>query len=255
MAVKINTNLTDAQIEEMESIPAKYWFTRFQFNNAESPEHPNPKFPANNEMKQRMVADWIEKYVPGKRVLDLFSANGGFSALAALAGAREVVGLDYEAESVRIAEFVARVLEPLVDCDLRFVHGDVYDMRKYFDEPFDVVLCFGGLYHIADPAFVLRETGALTKERLLLQTTKVLSTKRNVARFVVRRAHRGQDGKPWIHQGYGTWHYSPACLHQLLLHGDFKVVDERIPGPDEFKRFPWFVANCERLYRATDKGR
>lgn len=247
MAVTINTNLTDAQIEEMNSIPAKYWFTRFQFKNAESPAHPNPNLAANNDMKQRMLGDWVEQYVAGKRVLDMFCANGGFSALAALAGAREVVGLDYEAGRVRCAEFVARVLEPLVECDLRFIHGDVYDMRKHFDEPFDVVLCFGGLYHIADPAFVLREAGALTKERFLVQTSKVLSTKRNVARFLVRRAHKGQDGTPWIHAGYGTWRLSPACLHQLLLHGGFKVIDERAPGPDDFERFSWFIANCERL--------
>ena len=247
MAVTINTNLTDAQIEEMKSIPAKYWFTRFHFNNADSPPHPNPKLAVNDDMKQRMVADWIEQYVAGKRVLDLFSANGGFSALAALAGAREVVGLEYEAERVRSAEFVARVLEPLVECDIRFVRGDVYDMRKHFDEPFDVVLCLGGLYHVADPAFVLRETGALTKERLLLQTSEVLSTKDNVARFVVRRKDRRQGGMSSIRGGYGTWHYSPACLHELLLHGGFKVIDQRIPGPDDFQRFPWFVANCEPL--------
>ena len=53
-----------------------------------------------------MVSDWITNSVKGKRVLDLFSANGGFSLIAALAGAKEVVGVEYSQERIQCAEFV-----------------------------------------------------------------------------------------------------------------------------------------------------
>jgi tRNA/tmRNA/rRNA uracil-C5-methylase (TrmA/RlmC/RlmD family) len=65
---------------------------------------------ANNEMKRRLVSPWIRSQVKGKRVLDLFCANGAFSVEAALAGAREVVGVDFSPERVDCARFLAGTL-------------------------------------------------------------------------------------------------------------------------------------------------
>ena len=77
----------------MESIPATSWFTPVIWRNAASPTHPKRRLAENNEMKQAMTADWISKAVKGKCVLDLFSANGAFSFLAAFVGAKSVVGV------------------------------------------------------------------------------------------------------------------------------------------------------------------
>ena len=247
MAVRIPIDLTENEMAAMAAIPSTSWFTQFIFQNTRSPNHPNQSLATNNETKLAMVNDWITKYVKGKRVLDLFSANGGFSFVAALAGAKEVVGVEYSQERIECADFVASTIRARSNMRVEFRQGDVYDIANMFNEPFDVVLCFGGLYHIADPASVLRQIGSLTKERLFLQTSQVLPIPGNWARFIVRRQDLAAAGMTSIRGGYGTWHCSPACLRELLLHGGFRVIEERQPPLLKRRRFPWYLANCESL--------
>lgn len=52
--------------------------------------------------------------------------------------------------------------------------GDVYGLSGLLSEPFDVAMALGGLYHVADPPYVLTQIGELTKERLIVQTANVL---------------------------------------------------------------------------------
>jgi tRNA (mo5U34)-methyltransferase len=245
MALRLDIELTEDQKATMAKVPATAWFTQIIFRNAESPLHPVAALAENNELKLAMVGDWIAAGVSGKRVLDLFSGNGVFSVVAALAGAREVVGVEFVEERVRCAEFVASTLQS--DCRFVFKHGDVYRIGEYFDEPFDVVLCLGGLYHIADPAFILRQIGSLTRERLILQTSQVLPLPGNWAKFRLRRRDRIEEGLTSIRGGSGTWRYSPGCLRALLQHGGFRIVEARQPPWRARRRFPWYLANCEPL--------
>jgi len=245
MALHFDTSLSDQQKAAMESIPATSWFTPVVWRNAASPLHPNRKLEENNQMKQAMTEDWISNAVKGKSVLDLFSANGAFSFFAAAAGAKSVVGLEYSEDRVSCAKFIATTIQ--TDCPIEFKCGDVYKICEYFHEPFDVVLCFGGLYHIADPAFILRQIGHLTKEHLVLQTSQVLPHGTNRARFAVRRIDQTKQGMTSIRGGYGTWHYSVPCLRELLLHGGFEVIEERRPPWHKRHRFPWYLAYCRRL--------
>jgi tRNA (mo5U34)-methyltransferase len=232
--------LTPEQQREMAAIPATAWFTQVVFRNAQSPVHPQANLLANNDLKQEMTADWIRDSVAGKRVLDLFSANGAFALLAAQAGAREVVGVEFAEDRVACARFLASTLK--TDCKIEFRLGDVYRLTDMFSEPFDVVLCLGGLYHVADPAHVLRQVGQLTRERLIVQTSQVLSLPGNWAKFVIRREAR--VGMTSIRRGYGTWRYTPGCLRQLLHHGGFDIVEERRPPRAKRRRFPWYLALC-----------
>ena len=140
MVVRIDIDLSTREIEEMAAIPPTSWFTSFEFKNSKSPVHPNHSLAVNNEMKQEMVSDWIANSVKGKRVLDLFSANGGFSIIAALAGAKEVIGVEFSQERIQCAEFVVDKVRSKLDTKIEFIEGDVYDIDKYFDEPFDVVM-------------------------------------------------------------------------------------------------------------------
>jgi tRNA (mo5U34)-methyltransferase len=247
MVVRVDIDLTESEMAAMAAIPDTSWFTQFIFRNAESPVHPHQRFAIINEMKQTMVTDWITGCVKGKRVLDLFSANGGFTIIAALAGAKEVVGVEFSQERIKCAEFVASTIRSQSDCRIEFKQGDVYDIGKYFDEPFDVVLCLGGLYHVADPAYVLRQIGCLVKERLILQTAQVLSGRGNRAKFLVRRKDQTTAGMTSIRAGYGTWYCSPGCLRELLLHGGFRIIEERQTPLFKRLRFPWYLANCVPL--------
>lgn len=248
MALKLDIELTSSQKEAMAAIPDTAWFTQVIYRNAESPLHPDcfgVHLAEKNVAKQALVNDWIARSVKGKRVLDLFSANGAFSAIAAMAGAREVVGVEFSQERIRCAEFVASTLR--TDCSISFRKGDVYKIAEYYKEPFDVILCLGGLYHVADPALLLREMGGLTRECLILQTDHVLPYRGNRAKFVVRRKNWTGQGMTSIRSGYGTWHYSRKCLHELLLHGGFRVLEERQPRGWGRRRLPWYAARCEPL--------
>lgn len=244
MSLKLNIKLTEEQKAAMAAIPATSWFTQFRYENAESPRQPVQRLDENNDYKQELVADWIERTVKGKRVLDLFSANGGFSIMAAQAGATEVVGVEFADDRVACAIFVASTIK--AKGKLEFRHGNVYKLREYFPEPFDVVLCLGGLYHIADPPYVLREIRALTAEWLILQTSNVWPVPGNWAKFRVRQA-RAQHGLTSIRGGDGTWHYTVGCLRQMLLHGHFRIVAEKRPPLAKQRRYPWYLALCEPI--------
>jgi len=194
-----------------------------------------------------MLLPWIRSQVAGKRVLDLFCANGAFSFEAALAGAREVVGLEFSEDRTRCAQFVASTLAERANCTVpRFVIGDVYELKSMFDRPFDVVLALGGLYHIPDPPYVLTQIRSVTARTLIVQTSSVLSGRANRAKFVVRQdlRHRGLTS---VVGGRGAWHYTSSCFENILRHAGFKVLQSARPPLWSRKRFPWYCAVAEAV--------
>jgi 2-polyprenyl-3-methyl-5-hydroxy-6-metoxy-1,4-benzoquinol methylase len=245
MPLYLNVDLTEEQKKEMASIPASSWFINVKYNNAESPNHPIRKIEENYKMKQTLVNDWIKNSVKGKTVLDLFSANGAFSFIAAFSGAKKVVGLEFSKERIRCAEFIKSTID--TKCEIIFMHGDVYNITQYFNNQFDVVLCFGGLYHIADPPLILKNIRKLTKSNLILQTAQVLPYPFNFARFIVRRKDMTKNGLTSIREGYGTWHCSPKCLREIILHGGFKIIEEKRPPLLKRNCYPWYSALCEPI--------
>lgn len=226
----------------MVEIPAGAWFTQVSYRNAASPLHPDAAdLEPNNRMKREQVLDWIVERVRGKRVLDLFCANGAFSFEAARAGAKEVVGLDFSSERVRCAEFIASTLDGAFSCVPSFTTGNVYELTRIFRDPFDVVLALGGLYHVADPPHVLTQIRALALEALIVQTSSILPLFGNWARFVIREDQTAR-GLTSIVGGRGVWRYSVQCFENILSHANFRVVKSRRPPALRRRRFPWYSA-------------
>jgi SAM-dependent methyltransferase len=89
----------------------------------------------------------------GKRVIDVGCLEGGFSVEFARHGAAEVVGVEVRKLSVRRCELVRDLLGLT---NLRFVCGDVLHELARAQEPFDVVLATGILYHLAHPDAALQ---------------------------------------------------------------------------------------------------
>jgi 16S rRNA G966 N2-methylase RsmD len=237
--------LTPEEQAQLADTDAGDWFTRIGFANAESPTHPmaDSLLEANNALKQELVGEWVERVAPGRRVLDLFAANGAFSFLAANAGAREVVGVDFEQGRVDVASLTAELLRRhgALPCPMRFERGDVYETTRRFSEPFDVVLNLGGLYHIADPPYVLDQARAVTAEWMILQTDSVLPGRDNHARFAVRQ-DQTERGLASVRGGRGVWHYTVASLHEFCSHAGLEIVEERQPARRLRRRFPWWCA-------------
>src|SRR5215469_834679 len=108
MSLNLDFELTSEEMQRMACIPAKTWFTQVVWRNAISPRHPEADdLDTNHDFKRSLVLPWITACIKGKRVLDLFCANGAFSFEAALAGAREVVGMEFSPERVECAQFIA----------------------------------------------------------------------------------------------------------------------------------------------------
>ena len=240
----LDYELTPSQKVELAKIPGEAWFTTFEFRNARSPQHSSadPTLDHNHHMKMQLVLPWIRDNVKGKRVLDVFCANGAFALEAALAGAREVLGVDFSSERVACANFLASTLPNAVAGVPKFITGDVYEVNRYVSEPFDVVLALGGLYHVADPPYVLTQIRRLTREVLIVQTSSILEGNRNRAAFKVRRKDKTGRGYSSIRGGYGTWALSVPCFEEMLLHARFQVVESRRPPLFKRGRFPWYAA-------------
>jgi 16S rRNA G966 N2-methylase RsmD len=192
-------------------------------------------------MKKKLMLPWIKEHVRGKRVLDLFSANGAFAVECALAGAREVVGVEFDPDRVKCAEFISRVLERSGFTMPKFCVGDVYTLTQRFSRPFDIVLCMGGLYHIADPPYVLSQIRELVREKLIIQTSNVLPGRSNRASFFIR-ADRTAKGLSSIRGGKGVWTFSVPCFQAMLQHAGLHVAEDKRPTMWERRRFPWYCA-------------
>src|SRR5260370_33714978 len=244
--LKFDFDLSGQEQEEIEAIKPELWFTQVALRNGISPRNPDAAtLDANHNFKTKMLLPWIKTRVQGKRVLDLFCANGGFSFEAALAGAREVVGLEFSEDRMECARFIASTLSGKAKCAVpRFVTGDVYQLKNLFKEPFDVVLCFGGLYHIPDPPYVLTQIRSVTAGTLIVQTSNVLPGRSNQAKFVVRQdpQHRGLTS---MVGGRGVWHCTASCFENILRHARFKVLESARPPFFSRKRFPFYCALAE----------
>lgn len=93
--------------------------------------------------------------------------------------------------------------------NIQFEALDVYNIAERFsgNEPFDVTLALGGLYHVPDPPYVLYQLREVTSRYLIIQTSSILPGPLNGTRFVLR-GDRTHQGLPSIRGGRGVWKYS-----------------------------------------------
>lgn len=98
----------------------------------------------------------------GKRVLDVGCGVGHFSKWFVEQGAR-VVGLDIRSDNLELAH--DRGLEESWQ-----VHIEADGLTVHFPPKFDIVFCYGLLYHLENPLRALRNMAALCDGILLLET-------------------------------------------------------------------------------------
>jgi tRNA (mo5U34)-methyltransferase len=105
----------------------------------------------------------------GKRVLDL-GCNAGFWSLAAVeAGAELVVGIDGRQMHVDQANLVFEA-KGVDRARYQFLRGDVLT-TELDEEPFDIVLCLGLLYHVSNPVGLMERIGAWSDDLVVFDTT------------------------------------------------------------------------------------
>jgi len=90
---------------------------------------------------------YVEKYLaPGSKLLDIGAGAGEYSIYFAKQGYSVTA---VELAGGNIAAFRAKMTP---DLDIDLVQGNACDLSAFANDSFDVVLLFGPLYHISDPA-------------------------------------------------------------------------------------------------------
>lgn len=104
-----------------------------------------------------------------KSVLDVGCWDGYFSFESELKGASEVVSLDnpkFRWGGMDGYNF----LHQFYKSKAKFVLGNVYNLRESLGEKrFDIILCYGVLYHLSDPLLALVNLFEYSKEYLILE--------------------------------------------------------------------------------------
>jgi tRNA (mo5U34)-methyltransferase len=247
VTLQLDVELTPDELQALEQTDPKWWFTQVRFANGETPKHPKfPALEANNEFKRDLVLDWLKRHAPGARVLDTFCANGAFSFEAARLGAARVLGVDFDPPRIEAAELVAGLLAAHDWATVpEFRSGNVYALGEATGgERFDVVICLGGLYHVADPVHVLKQLRAAADDgaHLLFQTSRLARAPGQWARFSVREEDRRGSGLSSHKAGEGVWELSAGALRAMLRVAGFEVLDVRRPPMAKRRKFRWFAA-------------
>jgi 2-polyprenyl-3-methyl-5-hydroxy-6-metoxy-1,4-benzoquinol methylase len=244
VTILLDVELDDTQIQQLTTSDPRWWFTKFQFANAISPTHPkHDRLELANGWKRDMVIGAMRELIPGKSVLDMFCANGGFSYEAAQLGATRVLGVDYDETRLECARMISSFMNGQMPNKPEFRQADVYKLDESVTETFDVTLALGGLYHVADPALVLQNLRKVTNGHLIVQTSRLLRMPGSWGKFMItsHTADRTQDG------GAGVWALSVKAIETMFTYAGFEVV-ERLPIPrQKGKRVPWYGAVCRAV--------
>jgi len=182
----------------------------------------------------RIVEDFFGSDLRGLRALDLGAGEGGLSLELAAQGAR-VVCVEGRQLNIAKAELAASALGLAID----FRCQDVRHLRS--DERYDLVVCFGLLYHLdAESAVHLVETIGRAAKRLLVLDTH-FSLRGDDEVDVDGRRYRGHRVReyeastaadavariPWasLHNDTSFWLSKPS-LCNLLTRSGFNTVYE-----------------------------
>jgi len=158
----------------------------------------------NQRHKEDVLLPLLSRVLPlagdAPDCLELFCADGYYACLikSLLPGAR-VTGVDRNPNDIHRAQTAARVLG---FGRMEFVAADVGAYLA--DSPsFDLVLCAGGLYHLAEPRRLLEQMHPMTKRILIAQSVTTLETES--ADYFVSPAPGWKHGSRFTHAALEKW--------------------------------------------------
>lgn len=121
---------------------------------------------AVNDMRTHLVVEACGGSLDGRTVVDLGCLEGGFTLAFAARGAKRAVGIEAREISVQRADLARELLGMDV---AEFVVADIKTELARRD-PFDVVFAAGILYHVADPAGLLKTMRTSCTHMALIDT-------------------------------------------------------------------------------------
>jgi len=175
----------------------------------------------------RQLLDNLNSTITMESALDAGCGVGYFSSVLVSMGLK-VTAFDVRQENVE----EARRRQP----NVQFLVQDVEDTCIAGLSEFDLVLCFGLLYHLENPFRAVRNLHAITRKVLIIES---MVAPFQLPAAVLMNENPGQD--------QGTHHVafvpSQACLVKILYHAGFPYVCETtvLPGHDDFRDAPSHV--------------
>lgn len=142
-----------------------------------------------------------KELINGKKILDIGSHDGRFSAACLQLGASHVTGLEGRADLVEHAE-KNLIDEGFSSDSFNFICGDVFTILSQFNKgDFDVVLCGGFLYHTVKQFDFFSEMHRLAPQHLIIDTAicqlpSVFQESRDIDNFMDNLRSEGNWHKP-----------------------------------------------------------
>ena len=222
---------------------------------------------AGTDLRTYLVVEGCGGSMEGRTVVDLGSLEGAFTIGFAELGAAAAIGIEARDINVRRAE-LARRFRRVENAE--FVVADIKDeLRRR--EAFDVVFAAGILYHVADPAGLLR-TMRVSCTHMALIDTHVASraSASHGCSEVVGRESAGKTYQGRMFKEYASGNSDPAKedlvwaaysdtdsfwpfedeLVRMIENAGFTSVEKIDPSADGQQR-PWAVDHENRvIYRA-----
>jgi len=195
------------QIEDVEKIKRMKWYHKIELGD----NIITPGFEWDNLWEP--VKEYMKKVdFSNKRVLDIGCWDGMWSFEAEKLGAREVWAIDlnnqrsFSEQGSETFELAKKHLHSKVN----YREVSVYDLEDCFREPFDIVICFGVLYHLRYPQLGLARIRNIlgTGGILLLETVLLLDAPEAIIQTDYRKIY-SHDVSIW------NAFSEPALLHLL----------------------------------------
>jgi tRNA (mo5U34)-methyltransferase len=229
--------------ERIEAEP--YWFMRMDLGHGVVT--PGWSDPAHDKLP------WfgLPEHMGGLRVLDVGCAEGFFSFEAERRGAREVFSVDFDPEVVKRFALCGEAL----GSPLRAKAMSIYDLDPAELGTFDLVMCFGLLYHLPDPLGGIQRLAAMASGTVLIQSWTIETSTMSDVPLARLRPHglmSGPNEDP-IFDPTVYWEPNAACIGAMLDH--VGLVDiERLPGPRPTRRERWVRRLRPRKYAVWNAG-
>jgi len=180
------------------------------------------------KLRQAFIAELLEKLrqkVGLVSAIDVGCGIGDFSKFLSDAGLR-VVGVDGREENTG----EARRRYP----DITFVTEDAEELRAAQVGAFDLVLCFGLLYHLENPFRAIRNLQALTEKVLLIETMCVPGSEPTME--LLDESMYGDQGLRYV-----AFYPSEACIVKMLYRAGFPFVYrfQELPAAEFYVSTVW----------------
>lgn len=168
----------------------------------------------------------LDKHLPddfsGLSVLDIGCNAGYFSTWAKRRNAYKVIGIDMGEGYLRQAEFVRDTLS----LDIEYRRLSVYDVGE-LGRSFDIVLCLGVIYHLANPFDAARAIFKATKGMAVVESAMIPDTSNKPLWEFVFQGYEDDPRRDITEERhYNWWFPNNTGLRTLMEKAGFLSVEQ-----------------------------